>query len=400
MVTFLPFRGLVPRLEKNESIEERVSPPYDVIGPKLLERLRAHERNITQITLGERDGDYSAAANELWGWINSGRLVADQKPSFYLYEQTFDEEGKTLTRTGIMGALRLEDYGTGNIIPHEETFPQVKEDRLNLLRATSAHLESIFCLYDRIDAATMTRIRAGARPRFLHTDQDGVRHRFSQIDDETLVAEIKNIMATKRLLIADGHHRYETALKYASEHPDDERKQHLLVTAVAANDPGMVIRPTHRLIAGVGESPGAKLDEVVKRLNVWETKGVDETIRMMRSCRHTCFGLWLVDGRTLVAEATRPIDESALSSVDAYLAEKLVISRLMKVNSATRVDYDHDLSSVVRKMESGAYEMAILLSPPKVDTIWRVAEEGLKMPRKSTYFWPKIWSGFVVYSMT
>jgi uncharacterized protein (DUF1015 family) len=399
MVSFSPFHGLVPKLEKGESIGDRVSPPYDVIGPGELKVLQGHDFNVTKITLGAKNGDYAVAAEELGRWIDAGKLALDSSPCYYLYEQSFLEGGKHLTRTGIMGALKVEPYGTGAIVPHEETFPKIKDDRLHLLEATSAHLESIFCLCDNIDTSFMAKMRSEAKALFEMTDNEGVEHRFSRIADKALVSQTRDLMSTKRLLIADGHHRYETALRYAAQHPDDEKKQFVLATIVASNDPGMVVRPTHRLIKGAGAGLDGVLNDLVGRLNVWETGSLDETLRLMAKAKSTTFGLWLGSGRTLIAEETKPIDPSALSSVDAFVAEKLILDRILATSPDAKVGYDHDIESVKRKMATGTYEFAVLLNPPDVEAIWRVAAEGKKMPKKSTYFWPKIWAGFVVYPM-
>ncbi|HRU12114.1 MAG TPA: DUF1015 family protein, partial [Methanomassiliicoccales archaeon] len=175
MVDFRPFRPFIPRLGSGERMLDRVSPPYDVISAEELGRLRANRFNVTNITLGGVDGDYSAAGLALSSWIEQGALAQDRRDAFYTYRQTFCEGEHYWQRTGIVGIMAAEGYSE-RVVPHEETFPQVKEDRLNLLRGTGTHCESIFGIFDELSPGLRDRMDDMETKVLEFTDPQGVRH--------------------------------------------------------------------------------------------------------------------------------------------------------------------------------------------------------------------------------
>jgi len=401
MVEFLPFKGLIPKLKKEEDIGERVSPPYDVIGEEEKRKLQSYRANIACLTLGSKDGNYAEAARELAKWIEQGRLVSTEEDCYYLYQQSFLAQGKKLTRTGIMGRLRLESYDRGNILPHEETFPKVKEDRLNLLRATSSHLESIFGLYDQMDKKTCELLE-GVTPLFNFEDQKGVMHSFSIIREKKTIDQLRSCLATKKILIADGHHRYETALKYSIENPKDEDKGFVLATLVATDDPGLVVEPTHRLLKGIGIPAEEFMNATVKGFGIWEMRSMEELGLAMRRSKRVMLGIILRDGKIFALDHVHPPNDDPMWPIDTYVCEELVIKPIqssLPVENQMKIEYDHDLESVSKKMGTGEYDLAVILSPPQLETIWTLARSSKKMPKKSTYFYPKVWSGFVIYPM-
>jgi len=402
MVSFLPFDGLIPKLGADEDISSRVSPPYDVIEEEEKKNLQSKPFNITRITLGRIDGQYANAAEELTHWIKKGKLRRRGKESFYIYRQSFKESGKELTRIGLMGRLRLEPYENGNIMPHEETSPKVKEDRLNLLRATSSHLESIFGICDQLETQTLHLIKEESKEVFRFSDPNGITHSFSMLEDPGSIKTLTSSLSKRKILIADGHHRYETALRYSMENPRDEEKKFILATIVASNDPGLIIRPTHRLLRSEGFAAERFLATASNDFGIWEMKDYNELEMVMNRSKRVILGVVLQDGRIYALEHLKDPNESPLWSVDAYVCEKSIIGKALQssgTETPIKVEYDHDLESVEKKMALGQFHVAIILSPPKLDVIWKVAREGMKMPKKSTYFWPKIWSGFVVYQM-
>lgn len=399
MIDFRPFQGVLPATKGSDRIEDRVSPPYDVIDEKQLASLKSQPYNITKVTLGGEDGDYAGAAKLLNSWIESKKLIEDGVEAFYVMSQEFVHSGKRYVRTGIMGALGLQHYEAGNIAPHEETFPKIKEDRLNLLRATEAHLESIFCLYDRLDPRVLDAIASKTTVLFEVVDVLGTRHILGRVSDLELVGMIRAELGKKKLLIADGHHRYETALRYSSEHPGDARKAFVLATLVAGNDPGLVVLPTHRLFGGVQISTDEFLFHAAKFFAIWEVQTMEEMMKLLSINSRVCLGISMADGRRFVFElAWKPTDDP-LWSVDAYVCEELVLKKILQKKGEVTVKYDHDALSVEQRLRAGEGGLAVVLSPPKLDSIWKVANEGEKMPKKSTYFYPKIWSGFVSYLM-
>ncbi|MDD1756938.1 MAG: DUF1015 domain-containing protein [Methanomassiliicoccales archaeon] len=390
---------MLPKVRGSDRIEDRVSPPYDVIDEKQLAALKSKPFNITRITLGGEDGDYSNAAGLLNSWIRSEKLREDDADAFYIMRQEFAHGGRRHVRTGIMGALGLQTYEAGNISPHEETFPKIKEDRLNLLRATEAHLESIFCLYDRLDPKVLEAVASQATMLFEVTDDLGTRHWFGRVSDPELVSTIRSELAKKKLLIADGHHRYETALRYSSEHPEDAKKGYVLATLVAGNDPGLIVLPTHRLFTGIQINTEEFLFHASKFFAIWEVQTMEELTKLLSTNSRVCLGILMADGRRFVFElAWRPTDDP-LWSVDAYVCEELVLKKILQKKGEVNVKYDHEALSIEKKLVAGEGCLAVVLSSPKLESIWKVANEGEKMPKKSTYFYPKIWSGFVSYLM-
>lgn len=399
MVEFLPFRGLIPRLAAGESIEARASPPYDVIGPEELAKLQAMPCNVTRVTMGGQDSNYEEAGRRLRDWIDEGRLAQDDEDCYYVLRQTFLSQGRKVTRTGLVGALRLEPYEGGRISPHEETSPKVKEDRLNLLRAASAHLESIFCLYDRLDEALLREMASQAEGLFSLTDGDGTVHSFARISDRALVSRLGQALAEKSLLIADGHHRYETALRYSQENPGDGKKGYVLATLVAGNDPGLTVMPTHRIFKNVEINLDDLLFRASKFFAIWEARSMEELMRMIERNSRTSLGAIMPGGQKFIMELAWRPNEDPLWSVDAYVCEELVLKKILQKKGDVLVEYDHDAASAAAKASGDGVTMVVLLSPPRMDLIWAVAREGEKMPRKSTYFFPKVWSGFVAYDM-
>lgn len=400
MVDFRPFPALLPRLNKSETIADRVSPPYDVISAEEQAKLQAKPHNITRVTLGGLDGRYEQAAQLLDSWIAAGRLVQDQEACFYLYRQSFQDGERRLSRNGIVGVLRAEGYGSGDIIPHEETFPKVKEDRLNLLRATGTHCESIFGLYDRAEI-DLAEVAKGAQKLFETTDVAGSTHQLYRIADPAVVTALRDMFASKRVLIADGHHRYETACRYAQENPGDERKGYVLCTMVSSQDSGMFVRPTHRLIKDLSYQPKDLLERMGKRFTLRPARDLEAVSQALAAATAPTFGLLLRDGSMYVAEHPAPLGD-ILWSVDTYVCQEVILKDILyslpKGNELT-VEYDHDLASAGGRVKRGEAELAIIVRAPSLDMVWKVAQSGRKMPKKTTYFWPKIWSGFLLYRM-
>lgn len=400
MVDFRPFRGVLPRLSADEDISDRISPPYDIISEEEQARLQAKPYNITRITLGAKDGDYDEAAQALDSWLATGWLFQDDVECYYLYRQSFNDKGGMLTRNGIIGVLRSESYEAGNIIPHEETFPKVKEDRLNLLRSTETHCESIFGLYDRSDL-DMESIARSATKLYECSDPSGTVHELFRISERKTVDSIRDLMKGKKILIADGHHRYETSYKYAQENPQEERKGYVLCTMVSSQDKGMFVRPTHRLIKNLRFQENDLLEAMGKHFSLRQVKDLAAAEAALEAATVPTFGLLFPSGKVVVAEFVAPRGD-ILWTIDTYVCQEVILKdilyQLPKGNELV-IDYDHDLASVERKVKAGETDLTILVRAPPLEEVWSVAQAGRKMPKKTTYFWPKVWSGFVLYRM-
>lgn len=392
MVTFIPFPGYRPAIKNGETIEGRISPPYDVIDADYLAKLQSKPHNITKLTLNpDANKRYHGSRKELDSWIEDGYLRQDED-SFYIYEQTFQDEGRTVVRTGIVGLLKTEPYEDGNVMPHEETFSKVKADRLNLLRDMEAHLESIFGIHDSFNRELYRKIRDHSTLVCRYVDDDGVEHRYSRLTDEKVCNEIIYEMSEQKMLIADGHHRYETALAYSQENPGVEKKGYVLATLVSAEDPGLVIWPTHRLVKSDNISEKNAMNKIAAAL---ETKEVTEK-EMISELGNWMMGLRFRSGKCYLAR----FSGEGLYSLDTYVVQEKILKDIYKWDEEKCiVDYDAELPSVIEKMDDGRYDLAIILNRPDLKEVWALSMRGMRMPKKTTYFFPKIWSGFVIYRM-
>ena len=395
MVTFIPFSGYRPSLKDGEDIGDRISPPYDVINEDYLKELKSKDHNVTLLTLDpDNNGRYTGSRKELERWIADGSLVEDED-SFYLYIQRFVSNGKPMVRTGIVGILKTEPYENGKVIPHEETFSAVKEDRLNLLRDMEAHLESIFGIFEGFSDGLNEKISGSSEKLYVYTDSGGVEHTYRKISDKNVTKAITKELEKQKIMIADGHHRYETALNYSLENPGDEKKGYLLATLVSSEDKGLVIWPTHRLLTSdVPESEA--IADIGKNMKLKEAASVDEMIKELPEWQ---MGLMFRSGRCYLASYEKKGDP--LWSLDTYVAQELIIKGVYGYeNGKVKVSYDAEFDSVMKKMNDGKYDVAIVLNTPSLKTIWDLSAIGKRMPKKTTYFYPKIWSGFVFYKMT
>ncbi|MCE5295780.1 MAG: DUF1015 domain-containing protein, partial [Euryarchaeota archaeon] len=394
MVKFLPFHGTVPVLAGDESIDSRVSPPYDVISKEQLAIYQTNELNVTNITLGGTDGDYSECGRRLSKWLADGKLSTSAEPCYYLYEQEFEEKGTPVVRIGLVGILAAEGYSPEGVIPHEETFSKVKDDRLNLLKGTETHCESIFGLVDSL------RFLSGISfvKLFEFTDDGKVLHRLSKISDKGDISKIGSAIEGKRMLIADGHHRYETACKYAAQNPTEPMKGFVLTTIVGSDDKGLIIRPTHRLVGGMGMEDEQLLVALSLDFGLSRAVSVEDLLEKMRESGGKDLGIYTKSGMSVLLKPKNR-GEGALEGLDTFLCEELIIKPLVHRREGWKIAYEHDTDIATSKTKKGDYDFAILLSPPDLDVIWDVAASDKKMPKKSTYFWPKMWSGLVYYRM-
>lgn len=395
MVEFLPFEGYRPNIKADEHVGDRISPPYDVIGLDYLKELQSKPHNITRLTLNpDADKRYHGARKELEQWISDNALKQDT-PSFYIYEQTFDDHGVQKTRRGIVGILKTERYEDGNIIPHEETFSKVKADRLNLLRDMEAHLESIFGIFTGLTPELNRKIRDNERLVFRYVDSSNVEHRYYRLSDPDITARITEELKDQKMLIADGHHRYETALNYALENPDDPKKQYVLATLVPSDDEGLVIWPTHRLVKSENISEKNAVKGIESALRTQEVSREE----MLEKLPEHMMGIVFKSGKCLLADSDGTPD-NILSTLDTYVVQQKILYGVFKSDEGKAdISYDAEIDSVLKKMDAKEFDAAIVLNDPSLQTIWDLSMKGKRMPKKTTFFFPKIWSGFVIYRM-
>jgi uncharacterized protein (DUF1015 family) len=395
------------------SLPAVVAPPYDVIDdPQRADLVSRSEHNVVELDL-PRDPDggdaYEHAARLLESWTAEGVLTRDSEPAIWALEQDYTSpDGSRLTRRGFLARVHLAPYGEG-IRPHERTQPGPKEDRLRLTRTTRHNLSPIFALHPG-DAWRHLEPAVGADPWGQVTDGDDTTHRVWRIADPAIHEAIAAELEPGELLIADGHHRYETSLAYQREVGEGGPADYVLMALVSLEDPGLTVFPTHRLISGLADDPARQeaLGSGLKELFEVEEVPTDQ-LDPGGSDGVGVFGYidsHFKQGFRLRLKDTTRLDEvladrsDAYRTLDAAILEELVLKGILGMSTediaAKRgIGYTPSIDQVLAKLDAGDYQAAFLLRPTPVDQVRAVAEEGETMPPKSTYFFPKLLTGIV-----
>ncbi|MGE5598654.1 MAG: DUF1015 domain-containing protein [Bacteroidota bacterium] len=426
MAEIFPFRGW----RYNTDLVDPgmvTAPPYDVISPAGQEfYYRRHPENVIRLILGrEEPGDdgarnkYTRARGFLDDWRGRGVLVREKEPAFYLYRQDFMLLGGAAAhRAGLVADLTLSSYGEGIVRPHERTLAKPKEDQLRLMRATGFQLSQIFLLYE--DPAGELRPILNPRPEKPAADlvdPEGVRHRLWPLADPRLREDIAAFFAPRPVYIADGHHRYETALAYRDERraaglpPDGSDR--VAVVLVEMDQPGMVVQPTHRAVHSLPEwDEGAFRAALSQFFHLERFAGDIEALAEKVAGRPHAFGFLFPGGAHLAvladeaaALAAMPAERApAWRRLDVSILHSLVFGRLLGLTeeAQTRQEnlvYTREASEAGKLVAEGQAQFAVLLGPTPVRAVKDVADAGETMPQKSTYFWPKLLSGLVMKEM-
>lgn len=415
MAKVIPFRAVHYNLERyGRDVTRFVAPPYDVINRATERKLKDDRLNITHITLGGEDDAYKVASRRLQRWLEDEVLVCESQKSLYVYEQTFTgPDGDQRIRSGIIGLVRLEDFSAGTVMPHEKTIPRHKADRLELMRAVSGDVEQILLLYDdpsgHLESLLAETRRKDAELAFQ--DNEGVRHRILRISDPAKAAAIGEAFEPVKLLIADGHHRYETAL----ECRDLMRKKgcplgdvpcdYVLATLVSFRNPGLIVYPTHRLVQKVDP---ALLRELPRKLEqefeLERYSGADDLASAVERSKAKAFGVWILEPETFLLatpkEAARP--SNPIEDLPVWIVQEKVLKKLLgyseqMLDTKVNIEYVKGTGPTKELMESDEYQACFFVKPPTVEQVMSIAQTGQKMPHKSTYFYPKIWSGALLY---
>lgn len=433
MAAVYPFRGYRYNAEKVKDIGLVFAEPYDKITPELQEKyyLR-HPRNIVRFSRGKTtpqdtasDNQYTRAHAFLDRCIAEKVLVREAREALYVYEQEYSFAGGAVkTRRGFIALGGLEEFGKGGVMPHERTLAGPKADRLNLMRATAAQSGLIFMLYSDPEQAVTRALSQAIRrtPEIEARDDDGVIHRVWVVTDPGVHREVQALMKDRALFIADGHHRYETALNYRREMrgygviclPGNENYDAHIMAFIAMEDSGLTILPTHRLLHHLAPAQVSSFPEKLGRFFALERcRGLREMLDRMNAGRpgdHR-FGLYLDKTFTLLTlkdeAAVAPLmraDASAewkkldVSIIHAIMETLLGIDR-KKLEEEAHVAYERYADAAVKAVDSGDRQMAIFLNPTKASEVAKVAENGERMPQKSTDFYPKLYTGLVVNAL-
>jgi uncharacterized protein (DUF1015 family) len=371
-------------------LSDLVSPPYDVLSPERRATLAARSPlAFVHVELPREDtAGYAYAAELLREWREAGALRRDPLPALYVHDHEFTLHGARLTRRGVFVALRLHEPAEGVVLPHERTFPKAKADRLELLRATRANTSPVFGMIDagRAIAALATAAREVAR-----ADVDGETHRLGMVTDSVAIAGFEAVVRERRVYIADGHHRFETALNYANErHAEPDAPERFTLASLSAlDDPGLRILGTHRIIVG----GAAALDAAIARSFV--ASPIDRG-----AVGDTQPGIVLVRGGRFVrleprTDADRSSMPAAWRELPVALAEELLIKDSREAGAEVR--YEHDTDRAIEAARGGAASVLIRAVDPA--TLRAVADAGARLPQKTTYFYPKVPAGLVIRSL-
>lgn len=437
MVKLMPFKGVRYNLDKVDSIADVITPPYDVISDtQQQEFYDISPYNMIRLELAKEHADdndsdnkYTRAAASFKSWLGDNIMCQDSDNSLYIYEQQFNVNGTTYSRTGFVGLIELQEFSKGNILPHENTLAKPKVDRLNLMRACNANFSQVFGLYDDEDKSIYRLIydyKDQAEPEVQFESAEGIIESIWKLSDETIISKIQANMTSKKLFIADGHHRYETALAYRDEqigknpnHSGEEIYNYVMMVLVAMNDPGLVVLPTHRCIHNI---------EDFNRENFLESIGEDFTLTnhrfksednddraleiedtLVNSGQHS-FAFYDGSGDVyyiLKLKDIRNIDkylpdrEASYKELDVTVLHTLILDHVLGIGekelaNQENISYTHDFKEAFNWVEEGSEQFVFFMNSTAVEQVKNVSLDGEKMPQKSTYFYPKLTTGLVI----
>ncbi|MBI4384815.1 MAG: DUF1015 domain-containing protein [Nitrospinae bacterium] len=428
MVEVVPFRGLLFDQEKTGPLAEVTAPPYDVIKPEQQEELyRKNPYNVVRLILGkelpsdhENDNRYTRSAALFRQWTEEGALVRDHKPVFYLYSQGYPLEGSVIQRLGFFARVRLEDFDAGNICPHEFTLAKAKADRRRLLQACKANFSPVFGLYSDPKGEIDGMLEAAVREKPMAViEENSITHRFWRLEDEGVNASLSRKFSDKKIFIADGHHRYETALAYYKENRGGVKDcAHVMFFLTNLDAPSLLIFPIHRqarcpfpfnreeflarlcnffeLSPLPNDTPPDRIKSILE-----ETGKTDIAFCVyLRKGLNRLFLAKLTDARHILPYLD-PDDSQELLVLDVAQLHALVIKPLLRIDTKDArgqryLSYTIHIDEAMRNVDAGEFDLAFLMNPTRISQVKALAEKGIRLPQKSTYFYPKLLSGLAI----
>lgn len=430
MADVRPLRGLRYSQDKVSDLSRVVTPPYDIISKEAQARYYQRDPyNIIRLELGQEtphdndlDNVYTRAAALLSEWRIQQVLRMEEQPCYYLYQQIFTFAGQSYTRSSLLARVRLEPWSARVVLPHEHTLKKAKEDRLNLYRACATNLSPIMSLFDD-PQGRIRRLLANyaLQPEARFSDEEGVEHLLQPIYNPQHIALLQDFFSERQLYIADGHHRYETALAYRAEleeqrktlHPDDAAN-FTLMALIDVDDPGMLVLPTHRLLFHLAPEALEKLSstgmsrffavehldgssdvEVLQRL---EAAGREQPSFVVKTTRDTLLLRLGEQGRQHMAQSEHT---DAWKRLDVAIAQRLILEETLglrpeDMTAGTYVRYSHDAEQVFSALNKQEIQAALLLNSTPLRQVCEVAQADDRMPQKSTYIYPKLITGLVM----
>jgi uncharacterized protein (DUF1015 family) len=437
MATVLPFKGILYNPEKIADGSDVTTPPYDVISPN--EQAAFYERhpnNIVRLILNRPqptdtadDNPHTRSAACFQQWMSEGILKRDDQAALYLKAITYAHAGETITRYGLIALVGIEPFEKRIILPHEKTFSKVRSERLQLLKATHCNYCPIFSLYPDEDGilASLEQAVDKSAPGVDFIDDQDHRHQLWRITDPTIHRRVTEAMQQKRLFIADGHHRYETALNYKKHlqetdpsFDDTHPANYVMMYLCSMSDPGLIILPAHRLLKGVSDADIAQaidasrtyFDVAPYAFTPDNRQAVEQTFLTALNAGASRQGIGIYAHRSpvfyLLTLKPGVMDELFQEELDASLRllDVTVLTRLLfmkvlafdqqRLDNEQLIGYASTADKALQAIDTGNYEVAFILNPTRIEQVQEVAQKGLIMPRKSTYFYPKVKSGLVL----
>lgn len=396
-------------------LSANVCPPYDIISDEERAALIAGSPyNLVRLEKPEGENRYEDAASLLDAWMAKGILGGDKEEGIYVYGEDFEVKGERYSLKGIICLCRLYPFEEGIVLPHENTLSGAKADRFELMKTTYCNFSSIYGLYVDEEQVITSAVKkaSSAAPEQCFTDDEGVTHTLWRITDKDTIKLITDTMAPKQVFIADGHHRYETAVKfrdYLEERGEcAENRDYVLMTLVDMDNDGLVIFPTHRLIKGLDINKEELLSALSEDFEIEEYPDAKRAEAVLaRYTDKKAYGLYTGgEGFTLlVFKGQLPdVDDGGLSALDVSVLHDLVLEKRLgidKENMAKQLNlkYTRDINEAIESVKNGESTAAFILNATKVKEIKNVSLSGGKMPQKSTYFYPKLKTGLVMNSI-
>lgn len=421
MAEVKPFRALRFDIENAGKIDELVCPPYDIINEDQRKAyLNENEHNIIRLELPRGEKPYEDAKKTLEQWINDGTLKQDECESIYIYEEEFTAYGVRNKFKGCITRVKLEEFSKGIVLPHEETLSKAKKDRFELMKATNCNFSQIYSLY--MDEKHTVRNKldelSARKPEIELTDDDGVTHRLWIITNEHDIKDICKEFDDKKLYIADGHHRYETALNYRNycrenNVGDGNGENYVMMMLVDMEHEGLVVFPTHRILHNLEGFNPEKAEELCKEYFDVEKKTsyslMEKELRTLYDLGKKAYGFYsggegytlltFKDSdvlKTLLPDMLEPVRELDVTVLHSLILEKLFGIDAENMANQINLTYTKDFNDAIQNVKDGHAQCAFILNPTRVTEIRDVAAAGGKMPQKSTYFYPKLITGLVM----
>jgi uncharacterized protein (DUF1015 family) len=414
MANIEPIRALRYDPDLTGGLQDVVAPPYDVIDDQQRANLEARSPyNIVRVDLPRGGEDrYEKAAELLDRWRAEAVMLRDGDAALWTLAQDYTgPDGRRRTRQGFFARVRVEDYGPGRIRPHERTHPGPREDRLRLTRATQVNLSPIFSLYsDPAGVAWRALADAPDAEEWAQTtDDDGTVNRLGRVSDPETLATVKEALGNVELLIADGHHRYETSRVYAEEVGGSGPHRYVLMCLVALQDPGLTVFPTHRLVRGLSPAQQEALATTLRRdFAIEELPSTDElapetaeTVRIGYIDSHFRKPFMLTLKDPAIADATLPDRAESYRRLDTAVLEALILKGALglsdhDIDELHGLGYARDFEQALTLVQNAEYDAAFFMAPTPVERVREVAAAGESMPPKSTYFFPKVPTGLLL----